>query len=277
MANGSGMYMKVPTTLADCRDIVQHNRLLAALPGEELFRLLPETEPVLLQSKQVLHRAHSVIGAVYFLTGGIVSLVARLERGGSIEVGIIGPEGMVGLPLVLGVGRSPHEALVQVPGSSLRIGADAFRRLVEGCPVLNRLLLRYAYALHAQVAQTAACNGRHLLEKRLARWLLTAHDRVAANSVPLSQDMLSIMLGVRRAGVTEAIGALQRVGAIGVAKASIVILNRQELERASCECYAAVNHEYEQIHHPMPVFYRRDAIIFTPSVGAAVTDELSSK
>ena len=114
------------------------------------------------------------------------------------------------------------------------------------------MLLRYEYAFHAQVAQTAACNGRHRLEQRLARWLLMAQDRADGDDLPLSQELLATMLGVRRAGVTEAVGALQRIGAIGLSKGGIVVLDRQALARASCECYAAVRQEYEQLHRPAP-------------------------
>jgi CRP-like cAMP-binding protein len=177
----------------------------------------------------------------------VVCLVARLERGGAAEVGIIGREGMVGLPLAFGADSSPHEALVQTPGRALRIDATVFRAELKRSPALLALLLRYECALRAQVAQTAACNGRHPLGKRLARWLLMACDRLDTNNLQLTQELLATMLGVRRASVSSAAGALQRAGILGSAKGGIAVLDRPKLEGAACECYAAIQREYEKM------------------------------
>ena len=223
------------------------NRLLAALPPRDLARLWSRLEPVELDARQILYRAHAPITAVHFLESGFVSLVARLERGGAIEIGIIGREGVVGLPLALGAESSPDEALVQVKCRAFRLDADAFRQELDRCPALLTLLLRYECAFHAQVAQTAACNGRHAVEQRLARWLLTARDRLDTDDLPLTQDLLSTMLGVRRASVTNAIGPLQRDGVIGFSRGHVVILDRKGLERVCCECYAAVRQEYMRL------------------------------
>jgi CRP-like cAMP-binding protein len=235
------------------------------LPAHDLARLRPKLEPVALTFRQVLYRSHAPIPAVYFLEAGLVSLVARLERGGAIEVGMIGREGIVGLALALGADSSPNEAMVQTAGSALRMDADAFCEELERNPVLMARLLRYEHALHAQVGQTAACNGRHPVEKRLARWLLMASDRLDTLELPLTQELLATMLGVRRAGVCSAIGALERAGILSFKAGRIVILSRQGLEARSCECCAAVRREYTGLH-------LRDAA--EPSYGWAVSGSI---
>ena len=228
---------------ASCAKPLQ-NSLLAALPPADLARLRTGLEPVELEARQLLYRAQAPIPAVHFLQSGIVSLVARLERGGAIEIGIIGREGMVGLPLALGAASSPNEALVQVNCRALRMDACEFRQELERTPALLALVLRFECAFHAQVAQTAACNGRHTVEQRLSRWLLMARDRLDADDLPLTQELLSTMLGVRRASVTTAVGILQRAGAIDFIRGHVVIRDHHELERISCECYTAVRREY---------------------------------
>jgi len=220
------------------------NGLLAALPPGEFARLRPALELVELEARQILYRAHTRISDVHFLESGIVSLVARLERGGAIEIGIIGREGMVGLPLALGAASSPNEALVQVKCRALRMDAEEFRQELERSPALLRQVLRFECAFHAQVAQTAACNGRHAVEQRLTRWLLMARDRLDTDDLPLTQELLSTMLGVRRASVTTTVGILQRAGVIDLVRGHLVILDRHRLEHMSCECYAAVRREY---------------------------------
>jgi CRP-like cAMP-binding protein len=245
----------------DGRHCSHCNDLLAALPTAEFALLMPRSEHVEVAARQILHGAHAPIRSVYFPTTGVISLIARLERGGAIEVGMIGREGMVGLPLALGIDSSPEEALAQTAGTALRIGADAFREVLAHTPTLRALLLRYEHVLHTQVAQTAACNGRHLLEARLARWLLMAHDRLDANELPFSQELLATMLGVRRAGVTVAAGVLQRAGAASFSRGRVVILNRRELERVSCECYAAVRQEYERLRPPTANAHRTPAVL----------------
>lgn len=226
------------------------NGLLAALPAPDLARLRRKVEPIALAPRQILHTAHAQISDVYFIESGMVSLIARLERGGAVEVGVIGREGLIGLPLAFGVGSSPDEALVQAPGLALRMDADAFRDELDRSPALMALLLRYQCVLHAHVARNAACNGRHLIEQRLARWLLTARDRLETCELPLTQEMLATMLGVRRAGVTTMLSAMQRAGIIGFSKGRIVILDPRQLESTSCECYAAIRREYGRLSSP---------------------------
>jgi CRP-like cAMP-binding protein len=177
----------------------------------------------------------------------MVSLVQPLENGAMIEVGMIGNEGLVGVPVLLGADSSPLEAMVQMPGSALRMHASAFREEIAHHTALLGLLLKYVQALHIQVSLTAACNGRHTLPERLARWLLTAHDRSSSDQLPLSHEFLSFMLGVRRAGVTVALGTLKAAGLVRNTHAQVNIIDRPGLEAASCECYRTVRDEYARL------------------------------
>jgi CRP-like cAMP-binding protein len=219
------------------------NRLLASLPPEALAHLLPKLSPVALSLRQILCLPDAPIDAVYFPESGMVSMVANLE-GTQVEVGVVGREGMVGTPLLAGVETSFAECMVQLPGTALRMGAGAFRAELEANAPLRALLLRYNEALQAQVMQTAACNGRHGLEQRLARWLLVARDRAEGDELPLTQDFVAMMLGVHRPSVTVTAGILQRAGLIRYANGHITILDRPSLEAAACECHGAVRRRF---------------------------------
>jgi CRP-like cAMP-binding protein len=223
------------------------NRLLLALAQEDLNALRPRLEPVPLPHKQILASPNAPIDHVYFPQEGMVSLVQPLENGAMIEVGMIGAEGLVGMPVLLGADTSPLEAMVQIPGSALRIEAGVFREEVGRRTAFLGLLLRYVQALHIQVSLSAACNGRHTLPERLARWLLTARDRAASNQMPLSHEFLAMMLGVRRAGVTVALGTLKAAGLIRNSHGQVTILDRRGLEGACCECYHTVRNEYQRL------------------------------
>jgi CRP-like cAMP-binding protein len=223
------------------------NRLLGALSPDDLDPLRAHLEPVPLPHKLTLSAPNAPIDFVHFVQQGMVSLVQPLENGAMIEVGMIGNEGLVGVPVLLGAGSSPLEAMVQMPGSALRMHASTFRDEVSRRTALLGLLLRYVQALHIQVSLTAACNGRHTLSERLARWLLTAHDRATSNQLPLSHEFLSLMLGVRRAGVTVAVGTLRAAGLIRNTHGQVTVLDRQGLEAASCECYRTVRDEYARL------------------------------
>ena len=223
------------------------NRLLAALPPEELAELWPQFELITLDVPHVLYARGELIPAVYFVESGWISKVARLENGDCAEVGFVGREGMVGLSLALGADAASQEAMVQGAGTALCMGPDALKRAQAGNSAFNRLLLRYALAFQAQVSQTAACNGRHKLEARLARWLLMAHDRADGNELPLTHDFLSMMLCGRRSGVTIAAGILQKAGLIQYARGHITVLDRPGLEVASCECHRTVEREYARL------------------------------
>lgn len=223
------------------------NRLLAGLPPDDFALLAGSLQPVALELEQVLQLPDELITAVHFPESGMVSMIAALEDGGLQEVGIVGSEGMVGLAVVLGADRSPIEALVQAGGTALLAPAVALRAAFDRSPAVRSALLRYMHAFHLQVAQTAACNGRHAVEERLARWLLMAHDRAGGDRFPMTQEFLAMMLGVRRAGVSVAAGILQRAGVIGYARGSITVVDRAGLEAASCDCYRAVRREFERL------------------------------
>jgi CRP-like cAMP-binding protein len=223
------------------------NRLLGALSLDDLDPLRAHLEPVPLPQRQTLSMPGTPIDQVYFPQEGMVSLVQPLENGAMIEVGMIGNEGLVGIPVLLGADSSPLEAMVQIPGSALRMHASALREEVGRRAPLLAMLLRYVQALHVQVSLTAACNGRHTLPERLARWLLTAHDRASSDRLPLSHEFLSMMLGVRRAGVTVALGTLRAAGLIRNTHGQVSIIDRRGLEAASRERYSAVRSEYERL------------------------------
>jgi len=216
------------------------NRLLASLPRETYRQLAPGLAPVALVFGAVLHEPGAPIREVYFPDRSVVSLLTVVDGRSALEVGLVGHEGMVGIPLALGIGVSPVRALVQGAGSALRMSAAHLRTSLRASPALQRGLHRYAAALMAQITQTAACNRFHRVEARLARWLLMTRDRVGAAQFHLTQEFLAHMLGVRRVGVTGAASALQRRGLIGYRRGDIRILEHAGLEAAACGCYALV-------------------------------------
>ncbi|MCB1885420.1 MAG: Crp/Fnr family transcriptional regulator [Geminicoccaceae bacterium] len=223
------------------------NGLLAALPPAAFTRLAPHLQPVELRLRQILNATDQPIEHAYFVESGLTSMIALLEEGGSVEVGIVGREGVVGLPLVLGDDRADKDAMVQLAGSALRLPAAVLCRAFDETDSLRDLLLRYMQAFHVQVSQTAACNGRHVLEERLARWLLMTHDRAGGDAFLITQEFLADMLGVRRAGVTVAAGILQRAGVIRYGHGRLAVLDRAGLEAASCECYGVARRRFERL------------------------------
>jgi CRP-like cAMP-binding protein len=223
------------------------NRLLAALPNAEYQRLVPHLERVPLSFKQVLHKAGESIEYVYFPNRAIVSLISTPEQGSKVEVGLVGNEGIVGIPAALGDNIATTSAMVQREDSGMRMEASLLKTEFRQGGSLQSLLLRYTQALHALVSQNAACNRLHHLEERLARWLLLVCDRVGSNELLLTQEFISHMLGVRRAGVTEAANRLQQAGLIRYTRGRITILNRQELEAASCSCYGIIKGEFARL------------------------------
>jgi CRP-like cAMP-binding protein len=217
------------------------NRILASLPPDELAVVRQNLTSVALASGQMLYPQRGVIEWVYFPDTSVVSLLSRMDDAAVVEVGTIGNEGGVGLSLFLGVSVSVPETIAQIPGDAQRMPADAFQSSVHELPRFRDVVARCTHAFMTQVSQTAACNRLHGIEQRCARWLLLTHDRVGgADTFPLTHQFLSFMLGVRRAGVTEALGALARSALITSGSGHITILDRQGLEAASCECYAIV-------------------------------------
>jgi CRP-like cAMP-binding protein len=226
------------------------NRLLAALPPDSLARLRPKLSKVELSLRQVLYQPEVPIQTVYFPETGWASMIAYMEDGDAAEVGLIGFEGVVGLPVILGEEFDDLEAMVQAPGKAFCLSAAALRQAMNDDPVLRELLLRYALVHHGQVTRTAACNGRHHTEARLARWLLMAHDRADGNDFPMTHEFLSMMLGLRRAGVTVAAGILQKAQIIRYERGRIEITDRPGLENAACECYGIARRASDRFFEP---------------------------
>jgi CRP-like cAMP-binding protein len=226
---------------------VMVNRLLAALPPADLRRLLAAGKTVELVFAETLYVPGNRIAAVYFPTRGFISLIMPLDGHAGVEVGLIGREGMFGIPLALGVDDAPVRAVVQGAGSAIMLDADAFRRQLACCRAFQRAIDRFAVVHLGQLAQTAACTRFHLVEARLARWLLMTQDRADARTFRITHEFLSNMLGVRRAGVTMAAGALQRRGLIQYRRGTLTILDRRRLKAAACGCYEADRTSYERI------------------------------
>lgn len=220
------------------------NQLLTALSGSVYSRLEPCLQTCSLESGQIIYEANETMEFAYFPNRAMISLVSIMEDGATTEIGIIGNEGMVGLPIILGSPRSLSRAIVQVPGDSLRIGAQVLQDEFRESEEFKNLLLLYTQAFLTQVSQTAACNRQHNIEERLARWLLSVHDCVLEDELPLTQEFVANMLGVRRSGVTIAANALQKAGIIQYRRGKITILNHQALEATSCECYKLVQSEF---------------------------------
>jgi len=229
------------------RETVFDNRLPTALPREEYARLAPHLELVRLTPGQLLYNVGDPVRYAYFPKGGMLSLLSTTEGGRTIEVGIIGNEGMTGIPVVLQTCVAPYQVIVQLPCNALRIRGEALREEFNRGGRLQSLLLRFTHTLLTQIAQSAACNQFHNVEKRLCRWLLVSRDRVQTDTINLTQEFLSYMLGVPRTSVTTVAKALQERGLISYSRGKIVILDRAGVEAASCECYKLVREGIRQL------------------------------
>jgi len=223
------------------------NRLLAALPRQDLEFLLDQGEPIELGLAERLYHIGEPIAQVYFPSRSLISLVMPVDGSPGLEVGLIGNEGMLGVTLLLGVEVAPFHALVQGAGSALRLASAAFLDGLDRAPALRRELQRYLYVTMSQLAQTAACTRFHVVEERLARWLLMTQDRAHADTFHVTHVFLAYMLGVRRVGVTKAATSLQQQKLIRYHRGDITILDRAGLEAASCGCYRAGKDAYERI------------------------------
>lgn len=226
------------------------NYLLASLPDDERERMLPHLNHVVLPNGEMLFNATDPIKQVYFPITGAISIVSLFEDGSTVEVGVAGNEGMVGIPVVLGINYAPNRcAIAQITGKGLLMRADALRREFKRGGQLHNLLLRYTHAFLTQVSQTAACNRRHHVKERLARWLLVCQDRVMTNELNLTHEAIASMLGLRRAGITEACGVLEQEGLLHCGRGLIKLLDRKALEDAACECYGVVKEEFDRLYH----------------------------
>lgn len=224
-----------------------NNRVLACLPKSEIKRLEPHFEAVELPVDQTLISAGEKLHAAYFLEQGLCSIVVELKGGNTVEVGLIGKEGVVGAPSALGAEHSANRGFMQVAGSGFRINLKTLQQQAENSSELRVCLQKSMQGLLAQTAQTAACNRVHELPERLARWLLTAHDRIESDRIPLTHEFLGMMLGTGRPTVTLAAGTLQRAGLILYSRGHVTITDRKGLEAVACECYQTVHNEYRRL------------------------------
>jgi CRP-like cAMP-binding protein len=223
------------------------NHLLASLTNGDFDLLEPHLKSVPLKIRKDIERPNRRIEAIFFPESGIVSVVAVQSKGSQVEVGLIGREGMTGLPVVLGDDRSPHSTYVQAAGAAHCIPSRELAGVMNASRSLRDLLLKYVQAFGVQTAHTAMCNAQSRLDQRLARWLLMAHDRLSSDELPLTHEFLSVMLGVRRAGVTEALHTLRTLKLIATGRGQVTVRNRKGLERVAGEAYGIPEAEYQRL------------------------------
>jgi CRP-like cAMP-binding protein len=226
-----------------------HNHLLAALPAVDLKRLAPHLELIDLALGEVLYEPGDTLRHVYFPTDAIVSLLHVTENGSSAEIAVVGNEGLIGIALFMGGESTSSRAVVQSAGTAFRLPGLNLKKEFNRHGDLLLLMLRYTQALITQMSQTALCNRHHSIDQQLCRWLLLSLDRLHGNQLNMTQELIANMLGVRREGVTEAAGKLQRQGVIEYSRGQITVLNRPQLERLSCECYSVVKTETDRLLH----------------------------
>jgi CRP-like cAMP-binding protein len=225
----------------------KQNHVLAALSAEDYARLLPDLELIAMPLGWAVYESGGHLGHVYFPTTSLVSLLYVMESGASAEIAITGNEGLVGISLFMGGESTPSRAVVQSAGSGYRLKSSVFKREFAMGGELQHLALFYTQALITQMAQTAVCNRHHVLDQQLCRWLLLSLDRLDGDELVMTQELIANMLGVRREGVTEAAGNLQKDGLIHYRRGHIKVLDRAMLEQRVCECYAVVKREYDRL------------------------------
>ncbi|MEE3635405.1 Crp/Fnr family transcriptional regulator [Pseudomonas sp. AL 58] len=223
------------------------NRLLAALPIEVQERLIPQLELVVLPLGKVVYESGDSLQYVYFPTDAIISLLYVMEDGASAEISVVGNEGLVGIAVFMGGESTPSRAIVQSAGHAYRLAGHRLKSEFNRHGEMMQLLLRYTQALITQMAQTAVCNRHHSIDQQLCRWLLLSLDRLPSNQLIMTQELIANMLGVRREGVTEAAGKLQKLGVIEYSRGHIEVLDRAKLEALCCECYAVVKKETDRL------------------------------
>lgn len=224
------------------------NLLLAALPTEVQKRLTPHIEPMAMPLGKILYESDDILHHVYFPIDSIVSLLYVMENGASAEISVVGNEGLIGVAVFMGGGGStPSRAIVQSAGQAYRLPARRLKEEFDRHGEMQMLMLRYTQALITQMAQTAVCNRHHTIDQQLCRWLLLSLDRLPDNKLTMTQELIANMLGVRREGVTEAAGKLQKLGVIEYSRGHITVLDRPKLEQLSCECYAVVKKETDRL------------------------------
>ena len=229
------------------KHLPEDNYLLAALTPDERTRIFPHLRLVSMPLGKVLYESGDALEYVYFPADSIVSLLYVLESGSSAEISVVGNEGLIGIALFMGGGTTPSRAIVQSAGHAYRLGGQRLKDEFHRNGGLQLLLLRYTQALITQMAQTAVCNRHHSVDQQLCRWLLLSLDRLKSNKLVMTQELIANMLGVRREGVTDAAGKLQKLGAIKYSRGQITVLDRPQLEQLCCECYSVVKHETDRI------------------------------
>ena len=243
----SNLRIETPVSGSSLSHTLPDNRLLAALPVAEYERITSNLRHVSFALGEVVYEFGEQMDYVYFPTTSIVSLLYTMENGSSAEMGLTGNDGIVGIALFMGGGTMPNRAIVQSAGGALRMKAQVLQNEFARGGKFQKVLLRYTQALITQISQTAVCNRLHSVEQQLCRWLLLSHDRVPADDLVMTQELIADMLGVRREGVTVAAGNLQDAGAISYVRGHIKILNRQKLEETVCECYHVVKAEFDRL------------------------------
>jgi len=229
-----------------------HNHLLAALPADVQERLFHRLERVPLHLGKVLYESGDAMRHVYFPTDSIVSLLYVMENGSSAEISVVGNEGLIGVAVFMGGESTPSRAIVQSAGHAYRLPGQQLKDEFNRHGAMLLLMLRYTQALITQMAQTAVCNRHHTIDQQLCRWLLLSLDRLPGNSLTMTQELIANMLGVRREGVTDAAGKLQKAGVIEYSRGQITVLDRDKLETMSCECYAVVRKETDRLLNYLP-------------------------
>lgn len=230
------------------RTLGVQNRLLAGLEPNSFQRLRPFLQLIALERRAILQDYNYPIEHIYFIERGVASLLARTQRDGPVEVAMVGRLGFVGVAAVLGMQRSPNRCLMSVPGYALRIAVPDLQRVTRRYPEIRQQLFSYIHALLVQNTQTTLCSARHSLEERLSRWLLLAVDRLDDRIIPVTHEMLSIILGVRRASITTTLAELERSGGLVKLRGAIELLDRTVLERRTCQCYHIIASEYGHLN-----------------------------
>lgn len=238
----------------------RQNNLIAALPEDAQQRILPNLEHVFLPLGMVLYESGDTLRHAYFPADCIISLLYVMESGASAEISVVGYEGIVGTALFMGGESTPSRAIVQSAGNAYRLPKNLFKAEFSRHSEMLLLLLRYTQALITQMAQTAVCNRHHSIDQQLCRWLLLSLDRLHSKSLVMTQELIANMLGVRREGVTEAAGKLQKLGVIDYHRGHITVLDRAKLEQLTCECYAVVKKETDRL---LPCCHQRENLAVT--------------
>jgi len=238
------------------KEWIVRNAILATLPPELFEKLRPFLRVTELRRRAVIHEANRPVGAVYFIESGVISRFARTQEDGSVEVAMVGKFGFVGVSVLLGTMTALHRTVVQIPGQALRISASDLRTVMAEYPAIRDHLLRYVQVLMSQKGQVSLCNAKHEIDRRLARWLLLAHERVDGAELPVTHDLLATMLGVRRPGVTEALAGLEELGIVARARGVLRVIDPDALKSRVCECYRIIEERFA-VHRVLPHFEHR--------------------